>query len=62
MQNKLEDEMNNNQKYSELQITIKEYESRFNLVGQEIERLNLVLRDKTNELNELYNRYREFEI
>jgi chromosome segregation ATPase len=36
MQQSLEDEMNNNQKYSELQVTIKEYENRFNLVGQEI--------------------------
>lgn len=36
MQQNLEDEMNNNQKYSELQVTIREYENRFNLVGQEI--------------------------
>jgi uncharacterized small protein (DUF1192 family) len=35
--------------YSHLSSTIKEYESRFAMLGEEIDRLNSVLRDKTAE-------------
>ena len=40
----LEEESYKNERAGSLQATLKEYESRFQLVTKEIERLNLVLR------------------
>ena len=57
----IEEEMSKNERFAGLQKTLKEYESRFSLIGKEIERLNLVLREKTDELNTLGSRYRELE-
>lgn len=37
---------------AQLTVAIKEYESRFKLLGEEIERLNGVLREKSKQLNE----------
>lgn len=44
--------------YSNINHTISEYENRFALLGQEIERLNLMLREKTGDLSEANNSIR----
>ncbi len=45
-------------KYSSINVTISEYEKRFSLLGKEIDRLNLVLREKAGELNDALNQNR----
>ena len=47
--------------YSTINHTITEYENRFSLLGQEIDRLNLVLREKTADVSDVTNRYRLLE-
>ena len=47
--------------YGGINHTITEYENRFALLGQEIDRLNLVLREKTGEISDLNNRYKILE-
>lgn len=44
------------QNYSNINHTITEYENRFSLLGKEIDRLNLVLREKTADLSDSNNR------
>ena len=41
-------------------MAVKEYENRFSMLGQEIERLNLVLREKSGEISQLSGRCRQF--
>lgn len=45
----------------ELERRLQDYEGKIVTFTQEVERLNRVLRDKTNETNELANRLRGFE-
>ena len=40
-------------------MAVKEYENRFTMLGQEIERLNLVLREKSGEISQLSSRCRQ---
>ena len=44
----LEEQSTQITQYSNVSVTIKEYENRFTLLGKEIERLNNVLRDKSS--------------
>lgn len=57
----LEEQSTQIREYSNVSVTIKEYENRFTLLGKEIERLNNVLRDKSSELSEVTSKYRLIE-
>lgn len=54
----LEEQSTQIREYSNVSVTIKEYENRFTLLGKEIERLNNVLRDKSSELSDVTSKYR----
>jgi hypothetical protein len=47
--------------YGNINHTITEYENRFSLLGKEIDRLNLVLREKTADVSDANNTIRVLE-